>query len=138
MVDGPSFMPSSSVRKLAKSQELYCALGSSISCKSLACCSHRVSVVNCCWTGSPMLVLMIFLLTFEFSSLVQGIFLLQCRAAAYCALAVSYNIMACRVFRLLRLVDPDHPWAPTATEVSMLRFGQAPRGEETTFNITRF
>lgn len=83
-----------------------------------------------------MLVLMVFLLTFEFSSIIQGQFVLQCRAAAYCAIAVSYNIMACRVFRLLRLVDPADPWAQTA-DVSILQFRQVPRGENSTFTMTR-
>ena len=81
-----------------------------------------------------MLVLMIFLLVFEFSSVVQGIFLLQCRAAAYCAIAVSYNIMACRVFRLLRVVDPDDGVGPSVV-VSTVRFRSVTRREEETFNI---
>ncbi|KAK7685196.1 hypothetical protein QCA50_011559 [Cerrena zonata] len=82
----------------------------------------------------PMLVLMIFLLLFEFSSFVQADFVLQCRAAAYCALAVFYNIMACRVFRLLRLVDPADPYAQTV-EISVLQFRNVPRGVESTFNL---
>ncbi|KAK7690799.1 hypothetical protein QCA50_005899 [Cerrena zonata] len=82
----------------------------------------------------PMLVLMILLVLFEFSSLVEGEFVLQCRAALYCALAVFHNIMACRVFRLLRLVDPADPYAQT-TQVSNLRFLNIPSGVESTFNV---
>ena len=80
-----------------------------------------------------MLVLMIFLLVFEFSSVVQGRFLLQCRAAAYSAIAVSYNIMACRVFRLLRIVDPGDVFGPSVV-VSTVHFRSVTRREEETFD----
>ncbi|KAK7685195.1 hypothetical protein QCA50_011558 [Cerrena zonata] len=83
----------------------------------------------------PIMMLLACVLTFEFSSFVQAALLLQCRSAAYLAIAVFYNIMACRVFRLLRLVVP--PTAQQSTEVSHVHFRQFWRGDESTYRETR-
>lgn len=83
------------------------------------------------------MLLLVFLWTFDFSSFVQVAMLLQCRAAAYLAIAVFYNIMACRVFRLLRLVVPSTLDSVPNTDVSNLRFRHFWRGDESTYRETR-
>lgn len=87
--------------------------------------------------NSSIMLLLVFLWTFDFSSFVQVAMLLQCRAAAYLAIAVFYNIMACRVFRLLRLVVPSTLDSVPNTDVSNLRFRHFWRGDESTYRETR-
>ena len=79
-----------------------------------------------------MLMLMIFLAVFEYSSFLPQLFLFQCRAAIYLLLAVSYNIMACRMFRLMRLASTalDETSPAMTTIRSELHFQRAVGIEE--------
>lgn len=79
--------------------------------------SHFYDVLH-----SPMSILIICSMTFEFSSFIQETFLIQWRAASYLAIAVFYNVMACRVFRLLRLVVPSPGNSEPTLELSELHF----------------
>ncbi|KAK7690800.1 hypothetical protein QCA50_005900 [Cerrena zonata] len=59
----------------------------------------------------------------------------RCRAAVYLTTATFYNIMACRVFRLIRLAGPTNTWASTtgtAMQMSDLRFSGSSRTDEGT------
>ena len=69
-----------------------------------------------------MLLLLICLLIFEFTSVFSEYLLLQCRAAVYLATATFYNVMACRVFRLLRLFPLSGNMTLSAIEMSNLQF----------------
>lgn len=75
---------------------------------STTCGFLYLQSMTICWyhfcSHSPMFILLLCLLVFEFLPIPPVEVLSQCRATIYLAHAVFYNIMACRVFRLLRLV----------------------------------
>lgn len=83
-----------------------------------------------------MAILMTCLLIFEFSSFLPIRFLTQCQATIYLAIAVSYNIMSCRVFRRLRLVIRfDAAGTETDVVLSSMGFQQNnPRDDECTYD----
>lgn len=66
---------------------------------------------------------MVCLLIFEFSSILPPRFLTQCQATIYLAIAVSYNIMSCRVFRRLRLVVKSDSAGMATDEVELSSMG---------------
>ena len=79
-----------------------------------------------------MILLLICLLVIEFSTIIPDHFLPQCQAVIYLAISVFYNIMACRVFRLLRLVDPtDNSTLTTDLALSEMDFGHTTWDAET-------
>ena len=79
-----------------------------------------------------MILLLICLLVIEFSTIIPDHFLPQCQAVIYLAISVFYNIMACRVFRLLRLVDPtDNSTLTTDLPLSEMDFGHTAWDAET-------
>ena len=58
-------------------------------------------------------------------------FLPQCQAMIYLAASVFHNIMACRVFRLLRLVDrTDNSTFRTDLALSEMNFGHITQDAE--------
>ena len=83
-----------------------------------------------------MILLLICLLIVEFSSIIPDCFLPQCQAAIYLAISVFHNIMACRVFRLLRLVDPTDSSALTTDHpLSEIDFSHTTRSETAWYPI---
>ncbi|KAK7685227.1 hypothetical protein QCA50_011590 [Cerrena zonata] len=82
----------------------------------------------------PMLILLICLMVIEFSSFIPAALSFQCHGAVYLASATFYNAMACRVFRLLRLLTIPTNSLPSDmnTEMSDLHFrGNSRAGEAT-------
>ena len=86
--------------------------------------------------ASPMSILLVCLLVFQFSSVVPENFLPQCQATTYLSISVFYNIMACRVFRLLRLFDrTEDSTIVTELALSNPRFREGTRGDETIYSL---
>ena len=79
---------------------------------------------------SPMILLLICLMVFEFTSLFSEYLLLQCRAVVYLATATFHNSLACRVFRVLRLFPLSSHVISSPIEMSNLRFYDPPRDSE--------
>ena len=85
-----------------------------------------------------MLMLMIVLAVFEYTHFLQQPFLTQCRATIYIILAISYNTMACRVFRLLRLSLPTTNETSRVTTIgSVLCFRPGMAAEGSLFTSVR-
>lgn len=106
VVAGPMSGPCSVAPVMHRSQRLCCEQDNFIFGKLLRIIVNEDKLMSFPYR-SPMFFLQLCLLLFEFSISLPVEVLLQSRAAVYLALAVFYNIMACRVFRLLRLVDPS-------------------------------